>query len=335
MSQKNETTILLLAVVITAGLAGCVIWWFTQNFGVTSILNSNNDDSSSNPVDSQNHTTQLQTFDQVKNVPSGLISYGGSTSWAPIRRDLDPEIQRVWSQFQLRYTDPEKEAPSSTTGIAMLLKSQLEFAQASRPVSNKEYEEAGKKGIQLKEIPVAIDGLAVVVNPNLNISGITINQFDDIFAGKITNWQQVGGQDLKIQPYGKKGRDTGKHFKLVETTTEAVRKVAGDPGGVYWAAAPLLVPQCTVKPIPIGRDSQKFIPPYQPPLSSTSQCSQYGRKVNIDAIRTGEYPLSRRLVVVIKQNGRFEQQTGEAYANLLLTVQGQRMIAKAGFVNIR
>lgn len=57
--------------------------------------------------------------------------------------------------------------------------------------------------------------------------------------------------------------------------------------------------------------------------------------MNLGVLRSGEYPLSRRLVVVVKQNGQFEQQAGEAYANLLLTAEGQKMISKAGFVNIR
>ena len=89
----------------------------------------------------------------------------------------------------------------------MLLKSQLEFAQSSRPIANNEYEEGQKRGIQLREIPVAIDGLVAVVHPNLNIPGLTVDQYDAIFAGKITNWRQVGGSDLKIQLYGKKDRD--------------------------------------------------------------------------------------------------------------------------------
>ena len=182
--------------------------------------------------------------------------------------------------------------------------------------------------------PVAIDGLAVVVHPSLNIPGLTVTQFEDIFAGKISNWQEVGGPNLKIQPYGKVGRDKGNYFKLTATTTEAIRKVATDPAGVYWSSAPLLVPQCGVKPLPLGHNSGKFTPPYKQPLVSASQCPQQRNQVNTDAFRSGEYPLSRRLVVVVK-NGAFEQQAGEAYANLLLTNQGQEMIAKAGFVRLR
>jgi len=45
--------------------------------------------------------------------------------------------------------------------------------------------------------------------------------------------------------------------------------------------------------------------------------------------------MSRRLSVVIKQNGQIDQQAGLAYARLMLTSQGQELITKAGFVSIR
>lgn len=325
MSQKNKTTLLVLTFLITVGLVGGGLWLFANYSGMTI----------KPPNTSYNTSNNVRTFADVKNVPSGLISYGGSTTWAAIRKDIDPVIQSVWPQFQLRYTDPEKQAPSSTTGISMLLKSQLEFAQASRPIANNEYEAAQKRGIKLKEIPVAIDGLAVVVHPSLNITGLTIDQYEKIFAGKITNWQEVGGTNLKIQPYGKQGRDTGEHFKLTNTTTEALRLVAADPGGIYWASAQLLVPQCGVKPLPLGRTSNKLVAPFKLPFVPVSECPGKRNQVNTEVFRSGEYPLSRRLVVVVKENGQFEQQAGEAYANLLLTNQGQELISKAGFVRLR
>ena len=51
-----------------------------------------------------------------------------------------------------------------------------------------------KKDLVLKEIPVAIDGIAIAVNFNLNIPGLTVTQLKNIYTGKITNWREVGGQ---------------------------------------------------------------------------------------------------------------------------------------------
>jgi phosphate transport system substrate-binding protein len=328
MSSKNETTVLFLTLLITAGLVGAAALWFTHQSGAK--IGQLQPNQSNQPTPS---TTE--TFAEVQKVPSGLFSYGGSTSWAPIRKEVDPVIQTVWPQFQLRYTDPWREAPSSYTGISMLLRQQLSFAQSSRAASNDEHEYAQKRGFRLKEIPVAIDGFAVVVNPSLNIPGLSVAQFDDIVAGKITNWRQVGGYERKIQLYGKQDRESGDRFKLTRTTTEAVRLVAADPGGIYWASASLLVGQCLVKPLPIGRNSNQLIPPYKLPYVTPDKCPQQRNQVNTEAIQSGKYPLTRRMVVVVKQDGQIDQQAGEAYANLLLTSQGQELIEKAGLVPIR
>ena len=51
--------------------------------------------------------------------------------------------------------------------------------------------------------------------------------------------------------------------------------------------------------------------------------------------QTGQYPITRNLFVVVKQNDQIDQQAGEAYANFLLTQQGQELIAQTEFVKIR
>ena len=193
MSQKNETTVLVLALLITLGLVGGGVWWFSRE---SNFINTNRQ------VDSQlpEQSPQAKTFAQVQSVPEGLFSYGGSTTWAPIRQRVDSAIQTVAPQFRLRYTDPATGAPGSGTGIKMLLNNQLAFSQSSRPLKQEEYNQAQQRGFTLKEIPVAIDGIAVAVNPDLQIPGLTITQLKDIYTGKITNWNQVGGADLPIIP---------------------------------------------------------------------------------------------------------------------------------------
>ncbi|GET43554.1 PstS family phosphate ABC transporter substrate-binding protein [Microseira wollei] len=327
MTQKNETTVLVLALLITTGLVGLGFWWFTSKTGSKT-------DSLINQESSQSDQANLKTFTQVKNVPSGLFSYGGSTTWATIRRDLDPAIQTVWPQFRLRYTHPNQGTPSTGSGIRMLLDNQLSFSHASRPIEDKEYEQAKQRGFTLVEIPVAIDGRAIGVHPSLNIPGITMQQRDDIYAGKITNWNQLGGPNLRIQRYAVQG-DEGENLEIVPTPTEAIRKVAEDPAGMFEASAPLLVSQCKVKTLSLGRSYNQLIPPYKQPFVPLSECPSKRNEANTEAFLSGEYPLTRRLFVVVKKNNQIDQQAGEAYAQLLLTEQGQEMIEKAGFVRIR
>ncbi|UBF24051.1 PstS family phosphate ABC transporter substrate-binding protein [Kovacikia minuta CCNUW1] len=357
MTQKNDTPALLLAFLITAGLVGGGFWWFTQRSGIglksgqTGQTSASDDSTASNR--SSNSPTQgtVEGFASVQSVPSGLFNYGGSTSWAPLRLAVDPAIQQARPEFRLRYVEPIGSPPGSSTGIRMLIRDELAFAQSSRPLLNQEYQQAEQRGVKLKQIPVAIDGLAVAVNPSLNIPGLTIAQLQGIYRGQITNWSQVGGPDLKVQPFTRpiqaggtielfveeilQGGAFGANVQTVSTTTEALRKLAANPGGIYFASAPEVVPQCTIKPLPLGRRSGEYVPPYRETLVAPSQCPGQRNQLNVEAFQSGQYPITRSLYVVVKQNGRVEEQAGEAYANFLLTNQGQELIARSGFVKIR
>jgi phosphate transport system substrate-binding protein len=344
MSQKNETAVLFLTLLITLGLIGAGYWWFIHRPNV-------NIGSSDQPTVNQPEPENTQGFTSVQNVPSGLFNYGGSTSWAPIRLAVDSAIQAARPEFRVRYVDPIGQSPSSSAGIKMLLDGQLDFAQSSRPILDSEYSQAQQRGFSLKQIPVAIDGLAVAVNPNLKIPGLTLDQLKSIYTGKITNWKQLGGADLTIQPFSRptnsggtvelfvedilKGQRFGVNVKFVSTTTEALRQLANSPGGIYYASAPEVVPQCTIKPIPLGRQAGAFVASYQEPFVPLSQCPAQRNQLNVQAFQTGQYPLTRNLFVVVKQNGQIEQQAGEAYAKLLQSQQGQELITRAGFVRVR
>ena len=324
-------------------LVSGVYWWLARSYGIR-LGSSTNNQSQANLQSGE------ETFKSVKDIPSGLFSYGGSTTWAPIRKEADAAIKTALPKFQLRYTNPTTGAPGSGTGIKMLLTNQLAFSQSSRSVKDKEYQQAQQRGFKLEEIPVAIDGIAIAVNPNLNIPGLTLTQLRDIYTGKITNWQEVGGENKKIVPFSKMSEGGtveffvnnilqkekfGQNVEKISNTTEALRKVAQNKGGIYYASAPEVVGQCGIKPLPIGRTQSNLIPPYKEPYIPPSDCPQKRNQLNVDAFRSDEYPMTRRLFVVVKRNDRVDEQAGVAYANLLLTDEGQKLMSKAGFVRIR
>jgi phosphate transport system substrate-binding protein len=233
----------------------------------------------------------------------------------------------------------------------MLIENQLAFSQASRSLKDEEIQRAQQRRLTLKEVPVAIDGIAIAVHPDLPVSGLTITQLKDIYTGKISNWRQVGGPNLAIIPYSRRKEDGGTveffidqvlekadfgdNIQYVYSTTPALRKVSQNPGGIYYASAPEVVPQCRIKTLPLGKSENKLVAPYQEPSIPSSQCPQKRNQLNELAFQKGEYPITRRLFVIIKQNGQLDEQAGEAYADLLLTDQGQKLIEKAGFVPLR
>ncbi|MBD2596347.1 PstS family phosphate ABC transporter substrate-binding protein [Nostoc spongiaeforme FACHB-130] len=339
--RTNETKVLVLTLAITLGLVGGLLWWFSHSYGIkANYLNR-----------TRVETPNTDTFSQIPDVPTGLFSYGGSTTWAPIRQQVDSAVAIVWPKFQLRYTEPIEAAPGSGTGIKMLLGNQLAFSQSSRALKPEENEEAKKLGFTLKAVPVAIDGIAIAVHPNLNLPGLTLTQLKDIYTGKVNNWEQLGGPKLPITPYSRRPEDSGtieffdenvlagekfsSNVQFIDTTTKALKEVAKNPGAIYYASAPEVVGQCSIKTLPLGKQPDKFIEPYKKPYIPLDKCPQQRNQLNTEAFQTGEYPITRRLFVIVKQNGQRDQQAGEAYANLLLTDQGQELIAKAGFVRLR
>ncbi|MBN3870888.1 PstS family phosphate ABC transporter substrate-binding protein [Nostoc sp. JL33] len=336
---------LIIGKVLTLIVIGGLLWWLLKpNLLSRSSVNSSNQSLNTG-------SSSGSTFQTVADVPTASFNYGGSTAWASIRQLVDSQIQSDRPELQLRYLDPLNGSPGSSSGIRMLLDGQLDFAQSSRPLTDEEQAIAKERGFTLEQRQVGMDGIAVVVNPSLNVPGLTVDQLQQIYLGKITNWNQVGGPNLAITPLSQPPKDAdtvifpsnsdlkeqalSSNVQYVYSTTDAVRQLSKTPGGVYYASARSVVPQCSVKALPLGRTSGQLIPPYSEPMVSPEECPRQRNQLNTQAIKNGSYPIIANLFVIIKQNKGREQRIGDAYTKLLLTDQGQRAIEQAGFVGVR
>ena len=292
-----------------------------------------------------------KTLADVPNVPQGSFKYGGSTSFAPLRsQNIIKAIAKAHPQFKLIYSDQIPHKHGSGIGIEMLLAGKLSFAQSSRTLKESEILQAQKLGFTLKQIPIAIDGIAFYVNSQIPVSGLSLNQIRDIFTGKITNWKQLGGSNLPITPFTRNpqfsgtadffkqkvlaGEELAPNVRQVETTTDSIRLVAKTPGGIGYATASEVIGQksvnpmflATINPLPLSIvDNQDFVPPFN--INNKNI-------VNMSAFANGSYPLTRPLFIIIKQNSGIDEQAGRAYTNLLSSKQGQQMIEQAGFVTM-
>lgn len=294
----------------------------------------------------------LQIYNQLAEVPvpKGTFRYGGSTTWAPIRGSVDMVIQQTLLNYRLQYVNPSNEGipPSTGAGVEMLLKGEIDFAQAARLLSVEDIENAQRQGIQLKAIAVAKSFKVIAVHPSLKLKdkGLTLGQIRGICDGIITNWRDVGGPDLPIQVFTRPtpeliktlgDRCRGQNIVSLSTPQEIIHKIATTPGAFYVNTAPLLVPQCSIKILPVKNQSGKFVAPYKEPFVSQSKCQAHPNQVNLEAFKSGEYPpeLSDTLYIFVKEDGQIGQQTGKAYANLLLSHEGQKLLEAAGFVGIQ
>ena len=92
-------------------------------------------------------------------------------------------------------------AEGSTTGIAAIIDSTAQIGMSSRRAKPTEMSAGVAKGITLKPTIVAYDGIGVIVNQNNPVSTLTKRQVEQVFAGDITDWSQVGGPAGRISIY--------------------------------------------------------------------------------------------------------------------------------------
>lgn len=91
----------------------------------------------------------------------------------------------------------------SGVGIAALASGNTDIAQSSRKIKFSEQQKLQQDGEEVREVIVAYDALAVIVHPDNTVKELTREELEGIFTGKITNWSEVGGEDLKIIPYSR------------------------------------------------------------------------------------------------------------------------------------
>jgi phosphate transport system substrate-binding protein len=285
-----------------------------------------------------------QAMQDVIDVPDGQFFYGGTMGAAALRSsDVLNEIKVAHPEFHLRYLDPLVAPPDSAMGIKMLIKGELSFAESQRPLSDAEFKRARMRGFSLKQIPVAMTGSAFFTHPALQIEGLSLDQIQDIYTGKITNWKQVGGPDMPIvavsQDYDRTGSTMslvlqrlpierqllGKKVKIVRDTTATIRTVSQTPGAIGYGTQALVVNQKTVRLMGLAKwRSQNYVRP----------ATTDGRP-NKKVLRDGTYPLMQRIFVIIRQDETLDELAGIAYANLLLSQKGQHLIDRAGYQPIR
>ncbi|MBE9062752.1 PstS family phosphate ABC transporter substrate-binding protein [cf. Phormidesmis sp. LEGE 11477] len=360
MSQpKSEVPALVVTLVVMVAILGGAFWFLKDRVSLGGLSGgsqpsdqtaSSNQSGANQPIQGNAGTSAPMDFGGVTDVPTGQFRYGGSTAWAPIRGVASPVIQSSFPGFSLLYTESPNQAPGSGVGIQMLINGELSFAQSSRPITASERQQATQQGITLQEIPVAMEAVAVATHPNLPLAGLTLAQLAGVYTGEITNWQQVGGPNLAVVPVSRseqggtvqyfqeavlEGQPLSSTVQNQSTTTAAIRFVSDTPGAIYYASAPELVGQCTVAPLPIGADPRELIPPYQSPYVPPQNCPAQRNQLNLQAIQDQSYPLTRPIFVIVRQGDPVSENPGTAYAQLLKTDSGKRLLNEAGFVAVQ
>jgi phosphate transport system substrate-binding protein len=112
-------------------------------------------------------------------------------------------VPQLAEQFKSQHpgTTFDIAAEGSTTGIAAIIDGTAQIGMSSRRAKPAEMAAASSKGVNMKPTIVAYDGIAVVVNSDNPITGLTKKQVEQIFTGDVTDWSAVGGPAGKISIY--------------------------------------------------------------------------------------------------------------------------------------
>ena len=210
----------------------------------------------------------------------------------------------------------------SGIGMASLQDSTCDIADSSRPIKASEISAALKKGVDPKATVIALDGIAVIVNPANKVTNLTKKQVKDIYTGSVSDWSQVGGSAGKIIVVS---RDTS------SGTYEAFGTLALDgakvrPDALLQAASQAVATTVSKTPGAIGYTGIGYI-------------SDIVKAININDIEckketvwSNTYPYARPLFMYT--NGKPQGET-KKFIDFVLSADGQKIVEEQGFVPLK
>lgn len=221
----------------------------------------------------------------------------------------------------------------SGTGLSSLISGSCDIAMSSRNIKEKEIALAQKKGIDPNEIKVALDGLAVVVNPKNSVDKLTMDQLAGIFTGRIANWKELGGADEKIVILSREV-NSGTHVYFKE---HVLRKMDPNgkeefcPGALMLSSSQAIADEVAGNSSAIGYYGMGYISPKQKPVAVAKDDTSQYVSPSIENVLNGSYPISRPLFVYT--NG-VPQGLVKKFADFVLSKEGQDIVLATDFVPI-
>lgn len=222
----------------------------------------------------------------------------------------------------------------SGTGFAALISGTCDIAETSRQIKEKEIKAAQQKGFIPYEIVVALDGLCVVVNPKNPIDKLTVEQISDIFTGRITNFKDVGGQDIKIVLLSRES-NSGTHIYFKEHILRKGDEKAKEefaPSALLLPSSQAIADEVSSNLNAIGYYGMGYISPKQKVIAVAKDKNSPYIIPTLDTVKSGQYPISRPLFLYTKgiPTGLIKE-----FVDFVLSDEGQRIVKEIDFVPIK
>ena len=260
---------------------------------------SKNDNSADTNTDGSNTETTL----------SGTVSTDGSTSMEKVINSLGESFMAMNKDVKFTYNPT-----GSGSGIQAVSEGRCDIGLSSRALKDDE------KASGLVETVVALDGIAIVVNPENPVSDLDIDTIAKIYTGEITNWSEVGGADAEIVLVGREaGSGTRSGFEeLTETVDKCqYRQELTSTGDVITAVAQ--------NPDAIGYASLASV------KDSVKALKVAGVTPSEETVKDGTYLIQRPFVLVTKE-GVALSPVAQAFFDYATKGQANDIITASGVV---
>ena len=242
---------------------------------------------------------------------SGTVATDGSTSMEKVIGALGEAFMEQNKGVTFTYNPT-----GSGSGITAVGEGRCDIGLSSRALKDDE------KASGLKETVLALDGIAVIVNPANPVSDLDVETIAKIYTGEITNWKEVGGNDAAIVLIGREAgsgtrdgfesitdtKDSCKYRQELTSTGDVITTVSTNPDAIGYASLAAL--KDNVKDLTVG-----------------------GIAPTEDTVKDGSYVIQRPFVLVTKDGAELST-AAQAFFDYATSADAADLIAAAGAVAV-
>ena len=252
------------------------------------------------------------TSAQTSAAASGTVATDGSTSMEKVIGALGESFMKNNQGVTFTYNPT-----GSGSGITAVSEGRCDIGLSSRSLKDEE------KKSGLKETTLALDGIAIIVNPQNKVEDLDIETIGKIYTGEIKNWKEVGGDDAEIVLIGReagsgtrdgfesitKTEDKCKYGQELTSTGDVITTVSQNPNAIGYAS--LAAVKDNVKALSVGKVK---------PTEAT--------------VKDGSYVVQRPFVLVTKE-GKALSDTAQKFFDYVTSADASQIISDAGAVPVK
>ncbi|MFY3792461.1 phosphate ABC transporter substrate-binding protein [Ureibacillus sp. MALMAid1270] len=250
---------------------------------------------------------------ETSNGDKYTLAISGSTSVGPLSEKLAEKYEEKDSAINI-----EVNQIGSSAGITNATNGVSEIGMSSRDLKQEEVANG------LVEQIVAYDGIVVVAHPTNKVDDLTLDQVKQIFTGEITNWKELGGDDMEIVVVSREdGSGSRDAFQEIVgfSSGELIRNsiVASGNGNIKTTVA--------TNKHAVGFISFEYIDETISPIKIN------GVEATAENVLNETYQLSRPFLFVFKEENLSEK--GQQFIDYILSEEGQQVVSESGVIPIK